>query len=218
MQHASIEVDIESTPLVSVDGIAEFTISTGAFHREYGQDADPLLEWGIRSRAWISALRKQFGKRLRHIAVASKYKHKQFHDPAWGDKGVHPLDALCVDDTYRGLTIDDSQLAEVIPKTENDATTSPEFMAAIKDVQKMVFIGVTFTTCGRLTLRSLFTQMASGAIPLRQIIMPKDGFASRASRGPAHESIWTQIENDPRIIVVPRLEDIRWTGHSGMKA
>lgn len=204
MKAPDVEVNIDETPLVSIDGIGEFTSRLGTFFRGFRQDAQPLIEYGERAELWIKTLRERFGTRLRHVAVASKYRYRQFPE-------FPEIPALCVDDTYCHITIDDESLVTKVEKRENDATTSEELMAEIRKMISMVLIGVTTTTCIEITVKKLLGMMRREEIQLQQIIMARDGVASRKSRQKNERSILDAFEREPRIIVVPRLEDIHFT-------
>lgn len=210
MKAEKVQVNVDETRLVSIDGIREFLLTTGSFCREYGKDAEPLIEWGNLSSAWIKELRAQFGRRLRHTAVASKYKFGQFRDPKWPASDRHALDSLCVDDTYRHLVIDDEPLAEMIEKNENDATTSPAFMEMVKRERQIALIGVTTTSCITKTLGSLLPQMERRTVALQRIIAAMDGFASRKSRQSDEKYLLGQLADHPLIIMVPHLQNIQW--------
>lgn len=212
MRLNQIYVDVNTTPIVSVDGIAEFTETTGAFYREYGKDADPLLEWAERSRQYIEKVRRQFGTRLRHIAVASKYRYGQFHEEqGWPPDKPHALDGLCVDDTYRYVSIDRHRPLTVIDKKENDATTSEEFMNVVAGEPEIMLVGVTGTSCIGKTVRSLLPKIAAREIALRRMIMAENGFASRGGRMEDHRRIVEWLGDLNMVRMTGDLKNIQWT-------
>lgn len=212
METRHITVVPETTPLVSMDGIAEFTVPTGSFYREFGKDADPLIEWGERVKKYIEEIRMQIGKRFSHIAIKSKYVPRQFHDEqGWPKNEDHALDNLCVDDTYRGLTIDKEGLAyPIIEKRHNDPSTAPDFERLVGGNDQIVLIGVTTTTCVKMALHSLLSRMDYGKINLKKIILARNGVAERKSRRKDAERILGLLARDDRILIVPKLTDIDW--------
>lgn len=206
----SVEVDITTTPLLSIDGIYDFTHPQGRYPREFGADARPILDWGERCKTWIASSRGQFGNRLRHVAVISHYTPGQFTHEFWPLQEQHPLYDLCCDDDSRILTIDDPKIVEHVEKTENDATTSPKFMDFVKQTRAAVLLAITTTTCVDKTLARLLPQMQKSEVALQTVIMARDGVASRRSRQKDEKRILDELSEDPRLIMVPRLEDIRW--------
>lgn len=209
---------MRETPVVSMDGISEFVSRTGAFYREYGEDAEPLIAWGKRAKQWIAKTRSEFGACLQHVAVASKYHPQQFRDPKWKVDEAHALDNLCVDDAFREVAIDEPRLVHgVIEKNENDATTSQEFMRLVDSRKQMALIGATTTSCITKTLGRLLPQMEARAVMLERIIASRDGFASRQSRAHDEQKILDELEKHPRIIMVKTLADICWVLNRGRK-
>lgn len=211
MQAQETHVDVNGTLIVSIDGTAEFTLMTGNFCREYDDDALPLREWRQHCKSWLEELRYKFGARLRHIAVSSKYKYRQFRDPRWPANTPHWLDCLCVDDTYRQVVIEPQRNVErIIAKREIDATTAKEFMDVIRQTRKAVLIGVTTTSCIAATTKSLLQKMETGEMALQTLIMARDGVASRKSRKKDAMRILNWLGEQPRITMVPSLNDIKW--------
>jgi len=211
MQTQRVRVNIKETPVVSVDGIADFVLKTGAFQREYGSDAEPVAAWGLRAKAWISRLRSEFGGYLRHAAVVSKYRPGQFRDPEWKADEAHALDNLCVDDSGRKVVIDEPRLlTATMEKNENDATASRAFMEFAERKEQIVLIGATTTSCIAKTFRRLLPQMEAQSIDLQRIIASRDGFASRRSRALDEQRILDELEAHPNIIMVKTLSDICW--------
>lgn len=212
MRLDQVHVNVNTVPIVSVDGIAEFTETTGAFYREYKKDADPLLEWAERSRQYIGKLRRQFGARLRHIAVTSKYRYGQFHEEqGWPPDERHQLDGLCVDDTYRYVSIDRYRPLTVIEKRENDATTSEEFINVVAAEPEIMLVGVTTTSCIEKTVRSLLPKIAAREIALRRMVMAENGFASRGGRADDHRRIVKWLGGLDVVRMTPDLKNIHWT-------
>lgn len=213
MERSPVEINIADTPLVSFDGIAEFTSSTGTFAREYGStDTEPLRLWEARSRQWIQELRSRFAERLRHAAVISKYRFGQFHaEQGWPPDEPHALDGLCVDDTYRRVTIDDPrQLIATIEKNENDATTSSAFMKFIRLQRRAVLIGVTTTSCIAKTVRSLIPEMEAGRSALEEVILARNGVAARKKQAKNARRILDEFSQHTRVRIVRSLNDIHW--------
>lgn len=211
MRLDQVHINVNDTPIVSIDGIAEFTETTGAFYREYGQDADPLIEWAERSRQYIDQLRRQFGGRLRHIAIASKYRYGQFHEEqGWPPDEHHALDGLCVDDTYRYVSIDRHRPLTVIDKRENDATTSKEFMDVVAVEPEIMLVGVTGTSCIGKTVRSLLPKIAAREIALRRIIMAENGFASRSGRAVDHRRIVEWLGSLDVVRMTGDIKNTKW--------
>lgn len=210
MEAERVRLKLRETPLVSVDGIADFVLPKGAFYREYGEDAEPIIEWGKRAKQWINRLRGEFGGYLRHAAVVSQYRHGQFRDPAWGET-PHALDNLCVDENGREVIIDTPHLLTcTIPKSENDATTSDGFMDFVDRHEQMAWIGVTTTSCITRTLDSLIPQMEDRRIGLQRIVVSRDGFASRKSRARDEQRILDTMERHQRVIMVRTLAHMCW--------
>lgn len=214
MIRPNAEVDIDSVPLVSMDGVQDFTSMSGRFYQEFGTDAIPLIDWANMIRTWIKKVRAEFGQRLRHAAVVSHYTYGQFRNPSWNKADVHPLLGLCTNDSSRAVTIDDPRTVQVIPKNSNDATASQAFLDFVNSISAMVFAGVTTTSCVTATLTSLLDHMGRGAVNLQGIVVARDGFAGRRNRETDARRILDELARHDKVIMVPTLNDIRWVDRS----
>lgn len=205
-----VDMEITNSAIVSINGVWDYTSSSGAFQQHNVLDGMPLREWEQYVKIWILGWRRRFGLALEHAAVTSLYPPKTF-----AQDGI--LSRLCINDLRTVVSIDNYGLTKRFTKYESDATSCKPLIDYLR--QKLAIVLVGIPTGEVLTsLESILAMVDEGILPLRSIAITQSGFADTRSRTYDHRERLHALGDHSAIVMVPSISDIRFVRRDGQEA